>query len=165
MHARPAPRRLPRPVAGLPTGCTSGTALALLVGSLLIPTVDGARAQVSAAPPPSGDWRVIGRQHVRDNAEKDLAFLHDSDNLVEVRVCAEGQRIRLRNAQMWLPGDKRQRLWLPLSLDAGVCSKGNAVQGGAKRVTHIAFEYEARGLGVEGAHLRIEGRQRAAKGP
>jgi len=108
-------------------------------------------------------WHELGRVHVRDNAEKDLAFLKDGDDVVEVRVCAEGNAIRLRNAELWMSGDKRQKLWLPLILGAGECSDPIKVQGGPIRVTHLALEYEAMSLGAEGAHLSIYGKSKDAR--
>lgn len=104
-----------------------------------------------------GDWVVVGRQHVRDGAESDLAVLDASQTLAEIRVCAEGNDIRLRNAVAWLEGNKRQRLWLPLVIGAAKCSDPIAVQGAPARVTHVLFDYEALGLGIEGAHLVIAG--------
>lgn len=108
-------------------------------------------------------WHELGRVHVRDNAEKDLAFLKDGDDVVEVRVCAEGNAIRLRNAELWMSGDKRQKLWLPLILGAGDCSDPIKVQGGPIRVTHLALEYEAMTLGAEGAHLSVHGKSKEAR--
>lgn len=99
----------------------------------------------------------LGRIHVRASAEKDLAFLHDGDDVVEVRVCAERHAIRLRNAELWMSGDKRQKLWLPLLLDEGKCSDPIEVKGGPIRVTHLSLEYEAFGLDAESAHLSIHG--------
>jgi hypothetical protein len=108
-------------------------------------------------------WHELGRVHVRDNAEKDLAFLQDGDDVVEVRVCAEGNAIRLRNAELWMSGDKRQKLWLPLVLGAGECSDPINVRGGPMRVTHLALEYEAMSLGAEGANLSIFGKSKEAR--
>jgi hypothetical protein len=108
-------------------------------------------------------WHELGRVHVRDNAEKDLAFLNDGDDVVSVRVCAERNAVRLRNAELWMSGDKRQKLWLPLVLDAGKCSDPIKVQGGPIRVTHLALEYEAMSLGAEGAHLSIYGKSKDAR--
>lgn len=119
-------------------------------------------AQVAPTKDQSG-WHEIGRQHVLDNAEKDLAFMHNSDALVEVKVCAQGAPIRLRNAEMWMPSDQRQRLWLPLVLGEGRCSSPSKVKNGPQRVTHIAFEYEAMTLGVQGAHLVIMGRKHTSR--
>jgi hypothetical protein len=99
--------------------------------------------------------------HVRDNAEKDLAILHDGDDIIEVRLCAERNAIRLRNAVLWMTGDKRQKLWLPLILEAGKCSNPIAVKGGPIRVTHVALEYEALSLGEEGAHVTIQGKTKS----
>jgi hypothetical protein len=108
-------------------------------------------------------WHELGRVHVRDDAEKDLAFLKDGDDVVEVRLCAEGNAIRLRNAELWMSGDKRQKLWLPLVLGADKCSDPINVQGGPIRVTHLALEYEAMSLGAEGAHLSIYGKSKDAR--
>jgi hypothetical protein len=108
-------------------------------------------------------WHSLDRVHVRDNAEKDLAFLKDGDNVVQIRLCAEGNAIRLRNAELWMSGDKRQKLWLPLVLGANKCTDAIKVQGGPIRVTHLALEYEAMSLGSEGAHLSIYGRSASAR--
>jgi hypothetical protein len=120
-------------------------------------------AQADTKPQLPEGWRELGRVHVRDNAEKDLAFLHDGNDVVEVRVCAERNAIRLRNAELWTSGDGRQKLWLPLVLGAGDCSNAIEVKGGPIRVTHLALEYEAMTLGAEGAHLSIHGRSRETR--
>jgi len=144
------------------------TALALLcLSTLALATVASAQTQAQTAagtkPHVGQGWHELGRVHVRDNAEKDLAFLKDGDDVVEVRVCAESNAIRLRNAELWMSGDKRQKLWLPLVLDAGKCSDPINVQGGPIRVTHVALEYEAMSLGAEGAHLSIYGKSKDAR--
>ena len=113
---------------------------------------------VDMQPWASQGWHELGRVHVRDSAENDLAFLKDGDNLVQIRLCAERSAIRLRNAELWMSGDKRQKLWLPLVLGANKCTDAIKVQGGPIRVTHLALEYEAMSLGTEGAHLSIYGR-------
>jgi hypothetical protein len=144
------------------------TALALLsLSTLALATAVGAQTQAPTAagtkPHVDQGWHELGRVHVRDNAEKDLAFLKDGDDVVEVRVCAEGNAIRLRNAELWMSGDKRQKLWLPLVLGAGKCSDPVKVQGGPIRVTHLALEYEAMSLGAEGAHLSVYGKSKDAR--
>lgn len=106
----------------------------------------------------SQGWHELDRVHVRDNAEKDLAFLKDGNDTVQVRLCAERSAIRLRNVELWMSGDKRQKLWLPLVLGANKCTDAIKVQGGPIRVTHLALEYEAMSLGTEGAHLSIYGK-------
>jgi hypothetical protein len=106
----------------------------------------------------SQGWRDLGRVHVRDSAEKDLAFLSDGNDVVQIRLCAERNAVRLRNAELWMAGDKRQKLWLPLVLGANKCTDSIKVQGGPIRVTHLALEYEAMSLGTEGAHLSVYGK-------
>jgi hypothetical protein len=118
---------------------------------------------VDAQPWTSQGWHDLGRVHVRDGAEKDLALLKDGDNVVQIRVCAERNAIRLRNAELWMAGDKRQKLWLPLVLGADKCSDAIKVQGGPIRVTHLALEYEAMSFGTEGAHLAIYGKSAGAR--
>lgn len=103
-------------------------------------------------------WVVVGSQHVRDGAERDLAVLDAERPLMEIRVCARENAVRLRNATAWMPGDARQKLWLQLVLDAGRCSDPIKVRGAPRRVTHIAFEYEALSAGWTGARLVIAGR-------
>lgn len=144
------------------------TTLALLfLSTLALATVASAQTQAQTAastkPHVGQGWHELGRVHVRDNAEKDLAFLKDGDDVVEVRLCAEGNAIRLRNAELWMSGDKRQKLWLPLILGAGECSDSIKVQDGPIRVTHLALEYEAMTLGAEGAHLSIYGKSKDAR--
>jgi hypothetical protein len=63
----------------------------------------------------SQGWHELGRVHVRDSAERDLAVLKDGDHLVQIRLCAERNAVRLRNAELWMAGDRRQELWLPWS--------------------------------------------------
>ncbi len=136
-----------------------------------VPTLSMAVAVLAAALCPSAasaddaadlrlgaGWVVVGTQHVRDDAEKDLAFLDTDRALVELRVCALERAVRLRNATAWLPRDQRQKLWLPLVIEAGECSAPIRVEGAPQKVTHIAFEYEAMGLGWGGARLVVAGR-------
>jgi len=106
-------------------------------------------------------WIVVGTQHVRDGAERDLAVLASDQPLVQIRVCASGNAVRMRNATAWMPGDQRQKLWLPLVIEAGRCSAPIEVQGAPRRVTHVAFEYEALSPGWAGARLVIAGRRAA----
>jgi len=70
------------------------TALALLcLSTLALVTVASAQTQAQTAagtkPHVGEGWHELGRVHVRDNAEKDLAFLKDGDDVVAVRVCAK----------------------------------------------------------------------------
>lgn len=119
-----------------------------------------AAATATTKPDLGQGWHELGRVHVRDGNDKDLAFLKNGENAIEVRVCAERNAIRLRNAELWMAGDKRQKLWLPLVLAAGKCSDVSKVQGGPARITHLALDYEAMSLGVEGAHLTIFARSK-----
>lgn len=128
----------------------------LLVGAARAETQEAKLVDMQAWT--SNGWHDLGRVHVRDNAEKDLAFLKDGDSVVQIRLCAERNAIRLRNAELWMSGDKRQKLWLPLVLDANKCTDSISVEDGPIRVTHLALEYEAMSLGTEGAHLAIYGR-------
>jgi hypothetical protein len=108
-------------------------------------------------------WTVVGTQHVRDSAERDLAVLDAGQPLSAIRVCAAERSIRLRNATAWLPKDKRQKLWLPLVIEAGRCSDPIKVQGAPQKVTHIAFEYEALGADWAGGRLIVAGRVAAPR--
>jgi hypothetical protein len=125
-------------------------ALALVAGAAQAAEIDEFRL--------GPGWITLGTQHVRDTAEKDLAFLDADQPLMEIRVCARENTVRLRNATAWMPGDARQKLWLPLVLEKGRCSKPIRVRGAPRRVTHIAFEYEAMSPGWAGAQLVIAGR-------
>ncbi len=118
-------------------------------------------------------WVLLGSQHVRDGAERDLAMLSAGRPLMQIRVCARGNAVRLRNATAWMPEGARQKLWLPLVIGDGQCSPPIALRGAPRRVTHVAFEYEALGAGWSGARLDVLGRlavaaptgTRAAGGP
>jgi len=139
----------------------------LCLGACLLTGVAQAQTQVTKLvdmqPWASQGWHDLGRVHVRDSAEKDLAFLKDGDGVVQIRLCAERNAIRLRNAELWMAGDKRQKLWLPLVLAANKCTDSIKVQGGPIRVTHLALEYEAMSVGTEGAHLSVYGRSASAR--
>jgi hypothetical protein len=129
-------------------------ALCLLLAAAGAPAVADEAKELRLGP----GWVVVGTQHVRDGAERDLAVLDADRPLMEIRVCARDNAVRLRNATAWLPGDRRQKLWLPLVLDAGKCSAPIKVQRAPRRVTHIAFEYEAVSAGWAGARLVVAGR-------
>jgi hypothetical protein len=139
----------------------------LCLGAWLMTGVAQAQTQptklVDMQPWASQGWHDLGRVHVRDSAEKDLAFLKDGDGVVQIRLCAERNAIRLRNAELWMAGDKRQKLWLPLVLGANKCTDSIKVQGGPIRVTHLALEYEAMSVGTEGAQLSVYGRSASAR--
>ena len=137
-----------------------GMCLSVCVLAAPVSAETTAKKPAATNPQPGHGWRKLGRVHVRDNAEKDLAFLNDGDDVVEIRVCAERNAIRLRNAELWMSGDKRQKLWLPLVLGSGKCSNPSKVKGGPIRVTHLALEYKAMSLDAKGAHLSIYGRKR-----
>jgi hypothetical protein len=139
------------------------TGVAVCVFSVTLHTAAHAAETAVAKPLPATGWHELDRIHVRDSAEKDLAVLKGGDGTVEVRLCAERNAVRLRNAELWMAGDKRQKLWLPLILEAGKCSNPIAVNGGPIRVTHVALEYEAMSLGSEGAHVSIQGRTKSLR--
>jgi hypothetical protein len=121
----------------------------------------GAQADDAAALRLGPGWVVVGTQHVRDSAEKDLAVLDADRPLAALRICAQERPVRLRNATAWMPRDQRQKLWLPLVINAGACSKPIRVQRGPQRVTHIAFDYEALSADWAGARIVIAGQPAA----
>jgi hypothetical protein len=133
--------------------------LAGLLVALSVPAAGPVLAQEASTGglPMEPGWAEIGRQRVNDGADSDLAFMKDDRPLTSIRVCALENDIRLRNATASLPGHKRQKLWLPLILKKGQCSDPIDVKDGPERVTHIAFEYEAMGLGLGGAELVVLG--------
>jgi hypothetical protein len=133
------------------------------LGCALLPAL--AQADDAKALRLGAGWFVVASQHVRDGAEKDLAVLDAGRPLTEIRVCALDNAVRLRNATAWFPGDGRQKLWLPLVLDAGRCSAPIKVRGAPQRVTHVAFEYEAITAGWAGARLIVAGRRGVVSRP
>jgi hypothetical protein len=115
----------------------------------------GSRA-LSARPAgmPQTPWREIARLSVRDRAEQDTASLRSSERFKELMVCAERNTVRLRRAEVRSENGRWQRLFLPLALPAGECSKGIALQG-APRLRAIRFEYETWSAGVAGGTIIV----------
>lgn len=96
----------------------------------------------------SSPWREIVRLNVLDRAERDLAPVNDQVPYREVKVCAERQPIRIRRAELQFANGKWMRLFLPLVLNDGDCSKSIDLLGGPRRIRAIRFEYEAWSPGV-----------------
>lgn len=107
---------------------------------------------------PPSQWTVIAKQHVRDKADKDIAFVADSTGYSEVKVCAERNKVRLRRAEMSLRTGQKQRLFLPLVLEAGQCSNPIQVLRAPQAIAHIAFDYETMTIGIETADVVVMAR-------
>lgn len=118
---------------------------------------------------PSGvveaQWLEIVRLNVRDRAERDTAAVRDNGLYSEVMVCAERSTIRLRRAEIQLDDGGWQRLFLPLALAPGECSKGIDLLGRGRRIRAVQFDYEALSLGVARGTVVVRARPYAERDP
>ena len=69
--------------------------------------------------------------------------MRDNQPYREVMVCAERSTIRLRRAEVQFDNGRWQRLFLPLALAEGKCSKAIELEGGGRRIRALRFDYEA----------------------
>lgn len=93
-------------------------------------------------------WREIVRLNVLDRADRDLAGVNDQTPFRQVMVCAERKPIRIRRAELGLGNGQWMRLFLPVVLDGGRCSKPIDLLRGPRRIHAVRFEYEAWSAGV-----------------
>lgn len=115
---------------------------------------------------PPSPWRELVRSSVSDRAERDLAPINDRTLYRQVMVCAERQPIRIRRAELQFSNGQWMRLFVPLVLNDGDCSKPIALLRAPRRIRAIRFEYEAwspgiaRGTVVVKALPQVEGEPR-----
>lgn len=88
-------------------------------------------------------WREVARLNVRDRAEQDTARIGDGGSFTQIMVCAERNTVRLRRAEVQLSDQRWQRLFVPLALDPGKCSKGIDLLNGPRQIRAVRFDYEA----------------------
>lgn len=93
-------------------------------------------------------WREIARLNVRDRQDRDRVSVNDGRVYRQVMVCAERNTVRIRRAEVQLGNGTWQRLFLPVALSAGACSKGIDLLGGARRIRALQFDYEAWSPGI-----------------
>lgn len=110
-------------------------------------------------------WLEIVRLNVRDRAERDTAAVRDSGLYSEVMVCAERNAVRVRRAEIQLDDGGWQRLFLPLVLSTGECSKGIDLLGRGRRVRAVQFEYEAWSPGIARGTIVVRARPYAERDP
>jgi hypothetical protein len=93
-------------------------------------------------------WREIARLDVRDRQDRDRVTVNDGVLYRQVMVCAERNTVRIRRAEVQLGNGQWQRMFLPVALAAGECSKGVDLLGGKRRIRALQFDYEAWSPGV-----------------
>lgn len=122
-------------------------------------TVQSARPVGGAAMPlPADGWRTLSRRHVRDRAERDSAWVPSLARFDEVRVCAERNPVRVRRAEARLRDGRSQRLFLPLVIRPGECSRPIRLQRRPVGLASVEFEYETMSLGLATAHIVVQAR-------
>lgn len=128
------------------------------------PRAQSARPVGPVGPPPVA-WREVARLNVRDRAEQDTARISSREPYSAVMVCAERNTVRIRRASVQFQGAAWQRLFLPLALRAGECSKAIDLIGGNRRLTAVRFEYEAWSPGWRGGTIVVRARPVVEKQP
>lgn len=106
---------------------------------------------------PVTPWRDIIRLSVRDHADRDTANVSDPALYRQVMVCAERNTVRLRRAEVQLGNRRWQRIFLPLVIAPGQCSKAVDLAGNSRRIRAVRFEYEAWTPGWKGASIVVRG--------
>jgi hypothetical protein len=114
-------------------------------------TASGALAQ------PGGGWQELKRVLVNDRADFDVVLVGGDQMYRVVKVCAERQPIRIRRAGVRLENGTYQRLFLPLVLQPGSCSKEIKLQGAPRRIHFFDFDYEAWSAGIARGTIVIQG--------
>lgn len=112
--------------------------------------------QPAAVPAPS-PAREIARLSVRDRADRDTAYSTDRQTMFrEVQVCSERSTIRIRRAEVQFGNGTWQRLFLPLTLEHGECSKPVDLLGNGRRIRAVRFEYETWTAGMRRGVISVK---------
>lgn len=93
-------------------------------------------------------WVELARLIVNDRADQDIARIADGGRYSEIMVCGERQVIRIRRAEVQLDDGGWQRLFLPLTLAPGECSRGIDLLGAGRQIRAVRFDYEAWSPGI-----------------
>jgi hypothetical protein len=108
-------------------------------------------------------WDDLIRLDVGDLADRDTRPVSRSKKYHGVRVCAEENKVRIRRAEVMLDNNRWQRLFLPLALAPGECSKEIEILGGPRKLRAVQFDYEAFSEGYDRATLVVQGRPELEK--
>jgi hypothetical protein len=117
----------------------------VVVAGLMAMVSGSAFAPVGLAQTP---WVELARLTVNDRADQDIARIADGGRYSEIMVCGERQVIRIRRAEVQLDDGGWQRLFLPLALSPGECSKGIDLLGAGRQIRAVRFDYEAWSPGI-----------------
>lgn len=112
-------------------------------------------APISLAQAP---WVELVRLTVNDRADQDTARIADGGRYSEIMVCAERQVIRIRRAEAQLDDGGWQRLFLPLTIAPGECSRGIDLLGAGRQVRAVRFDYEAWSPGIARGTVVVRGK-------
>lgn len=116
------------------------------------------RVQSAREGPRSGiGWRAIGRSdvHVIGWVHRRIDLL-SNPSMNQLRLCAEGAGIRLRDARVRFAHNLIQTLNLPSQLDNGRCTDAQFMTAGRRNPTSV--EVTAASIGIARGRIRVEGR-------
>ncbi|MFN0114298.1 MAG: hypothetical protein ACKVPY_06440 [Paracoccaceae bacterium] len=85
----------------------------------------------------------IIRLDVGDGADRDTWPIVDARKFTAIRICAEKNPVRIRRAEVRLDNGSWQRLFVPLVLDPGKCSKAIDILRAPRKLRAVQFDYEA----------------------
>lgn len=102
-------------------------------------------------------WRAIGRSDISlvGWVHRRIEILGHS-SMSQLRLCAEGAGIRMREAHARFTGNFRQSLDVPSQLDTGSCTGAQFLIAGRRSL--LSVEVTAASVGIARARIRIEGR-------
>jgi hypothetical protein len=105
----------------------------------------------------------ILRLDVGDLADRDTRLVGDKRRFATVMICAEENTVRIRRAEARLDNGRWQRLFVPLALKAGECSKAIEILNGPRKLTAVQFDYEALSAGYDRATVVVKGQPEVPK--
>ena len=116
------------------------------------------RVQSAREGPRTGiGWRAIGRSDINV-----IGWVHRridvvrSSSMTQLRLCAEGAGIRLRDGRVRFAHNLFQTLNLPPQLDNGRCTDAQFMTAGRRNPSSV--ELTAASIGIARGRIRVEGR-------
>ncbi len=102
-------------------------------------------------------WEELLRLDVGDTADRDIRPVSDARQFEGVMICAEKNTVRIRRAEVKLSNGRWQRLFVPLALKPGSCSKPIELLRGPRKIRGFQFDYEAVSAGYGRGIVVVKG--------
>ena len=102
-----------------------------------------------------GNWRTIGTTRV-DGRDSDTVTLPGITRQREIRVCAIGAPLRLRDFDIRFANGGRQDVNTRAVLNAGTCTRAVDLRGNRRDVTSLRLRYEPVALRAKRPLVRIQ---------